>query len=209
MPTTENAVVNYVGECSQSTYLCKLCEGDCDSDADCEGALICAQRGGFEAVDGCGGEGGSRDVYGKDMCVNPPNNDPPQTSDSLIIRESPCTDSSPCPECHGSCDVDSNCETGLECFQRGGVESIPNCVTGGPDDISGINYCYEKPPLGDVTYIPGEISVTSAGLRLSTGLSATIIARSGQSMPGSGIPFHYDPDAAAIFPITEGPNSGG
>jgi len=49
----------------------------------------------------------------------------------------------------------------------------------------------------------------SAGLSLSTGLEARVIAVSGHNMPGSGIPFHYAPDAGAVFPVVEGENSGG
>lgn len=33
------------------------CQGDCDSDADCIGDLVCFQRGGLEAVPGCTGSG--------------------------------------------------------------------------------------------------------------------------------------------------------
>ena len=36
---------------------CRLCEGDCDSDADCGGGLRCFQRDNLEAVPGCMGSG--------------------------------------------------------------------------------------------------------------------------------------------------------
>ena len=36
---------------------CGLCEGDCDSDADCGGGLRCFQRDNLEAVPGCMGSG--------------------------------------------------------------------------------------------------------------------------------------------------------
>ena len=42
-----------------------------DADDDCAGNLICKQRTGFEAVPGCSGEGGSTDLYAKDICVKP------------------------------------------------------------------------------------------------------------------------------------------
>lgn len=142
----------------------------------------------------------------KDICITPST---VTFNDSLTISATGCTVSSPCTKCVGSCFSDSDCESGLVCFQRSGVEPIPNCVTGGVGDISDVNYCYEQPTLGDVTYIPGEISKTSAGLDVSTGLQAKIIARSGRVMPGSGESFHYDPDAGAVFPISEGENSGG
>ena len=37
MPSTETGIVNYVGECGEENYLCKECEGDCDSNKDCKG----------------------------------------------------------------------------------------------------------------------------------------------------------------------------
>ena len=67
-----NGVVNYVGECEGGgDYLCGECQGDCDSDGDCEEGLLCLQRSGFDDVPGCKGEGGSRDMYGKDICYKP------------------------------------------------------------------------------------------------------------------------------------------
>ena len=70
MPTTEVGVINYVGECG-GEYLCGECEGDCDSDDDCEEGLQCFDRSGFEDVPGCSGEGGSLDVRSKDICFKP------------------------------------------------------------------------------------------------------------------------------------------
>ena len=69
-PIDADETVNYVGECSSSgAYLCGECEGDCDGDSDCEGDLVCFQRDGVEAVPGCDGEGGSRDLHAKDICI--------------------------------------------------------------------------------------------------------------------------------------------
>ncbi len=207
MPIALDGVINYVGECGASNgYLCKLCEGDCDSDADCEGDLICDFRDDTESVEGCNGHGGPRDVSAKDICKVPSIG---TFRDSLTINENGCSESSPCAKCTGSCNSDSQCEDGLECFYRSGSEPIPNCVTGGIEDIVDTNYCFERPSLGDVTYIPGDISKSSAGLRVSTGLQAKIIARKNEIMPGSGESFHTYPDAGAVFPIVEGPNSGG
>ena len=43
---------------------CLECEGDCDSDADCVGDLVCFQRTAFEFVRGCGGGGtGGENVF--------------------------------------------------------------------------------------------------------------------------------------------------
>ena len=59
----------------------------------------------------------------------------------------------------------------------------------------------------------GKITVDSLGLRLSTGLSAKILARAGEPMAftsperkstNSLLPFHTNPDAAAVFPLKDG-----
>ena len=60
------------------------------------------------------------------------------------------------------------------------------------------------------TYIPGELSVYENGLLLSTGLTSTIIATSGEKVNLTGNQtlsdeiFHIRPDGAAIFPHTDG-----
>ena len=118
--------VNYVGECSSSTYLCGECEGDCDDDNDCAGDLVCTQRSGSEAVQGCSGEGGSRDLYGKDICVAPEVNE-------VNYVGNPCTDrfgTGQCEICSGDCDNDGDCDGDLRCAQRersDGVENVPGC----------------------------------------------------------------------------------
>jgi len=48
----------------------RLCEGDCDTDSDCKGDLVCFKRSQvlnspFEPVPGCDGAG----VRGKDYCI--------------------------------------------------------------------------------------------------------------------------------------------
>ena len=43
--------------------------------------------------------------------------------------------------CIGECDADSQCATGLKCFQRSNGEKIPGCMgSGGGKDW---DYCYE------------------------------------------------------------------
>lgn len=45
----------------------KLCQGDCDSDFDCQGGLVCFQRNAQQAVPGC--RGGEQDWSLTDYCV--------------------------------------------------------------------------------------------------------------------------------------------
>lgn len=83
MPISNPGNVNYVGECGYESgyaYLCNECEGDCDYDDDCEGALICFFRDEFESVLGCSGEGGPLDVSGKDICYDPLSTSPSSSS---------------------------------------------------------------------------------------------------------------------------------
>ena len=207
-----DGVVNYIGECGDA-YKCNECEGDCDSDSDCAPGLACFMRSGYEAVPGCNGEGGLRDVWDKDICYNP--NPPVEYKDSLKINENGCSSESPCDVCTGPCSTNSDCMSSLTCFNRsGGSGPVAGCVTGGAGDVSGINYCYEEPMNGPVTYIPGDLTVSQNGLMLSTGLTSRIIARTGYKVQfdvggESTAYFHSYPDAAAVFPITSGENAGG
>jgi hypothetical protein len=214
MPTSEPGVINYVGECNSDGYLCGQCEGNCDGDSSCGEGLVCVERQGFEAVRGCSGEGGLRDVYGKDICAEP---EETNFLDSLTYNEDGCNPTSPCSKCEGPCTSNSDCEdSSLTCFARSGSEPVPGCVTGGPGDISDVAYCHEAPTNGNPTYIPGDLTKTELGLGLSTGLTAKLIASSGQSVaytgPGGGSSteiFHEDPDAGAVFSVTSGTNAGG
>lgn len=54
-----------------TAYNLRECEGDCDRDSDCVGALICYQRDySSQIVPGCE-YGGSGDVGHYDYCYNP------------------------------------------------------------------------------------------------------------------------------------------
>lgn len=52
-----------------SAFPLKKCEGDCDSDDDCAGNLVCFQRSGSQSVPGC--SGGSSYKESHDFCVEP------------------------------------------------------------------------------------------------------------------------------------------
>ena len=49
-------------------YPLSLCQGDCDTDDDCQGDLVCFLRDGGDAVPGC--SGGESENAGADVCVN-------------------------------------------------------------------------------------------------------------------------------------------
>jgi hypothetical protein len=55
--------------------------------------------------------------------------------------------------CQGDCDRDSECKSGLKCFQRTGTQAVPGC-TGDKPNYSGFDFCY-KPP----TPTPGTLKI--------------------------------------------------
>eukprot|EP00980_Cylindrotheca_fusiformis_P025226 scaffold13293_cov120-Cylindrotheca_fusiformis.AAC.10 len=105
-----------------------LCQGDCDSDVDCQDGLQCFQRIGGMDVPGC--SGGRRDTSATDYCIEITYMDP-------ALHES---SKKPLGRCAGDCDFNADCEDGLICFQRNGKEEVPGCFGGG-DDGSNNDYC--------------------------------------------------------------------
>ena len=72
-----------------SVFPLPLCGGDCDSDSDCQGNLICFQRRSrFTAVPGC--RGGENDSSQTDYCVSPGGGTQPEpTTLRPALRPSP------------------------------------------------------------------------------------------------------------------------
>lgn len=176
----------------------RLTSGNCFGDFECGKGLKCFPRRGFEAVPGCKGAG----LEGVNYCYEP--NIP-----NALVATSSCTSASPCPICEGTCNVDSDCEGDLTCFLRSGSESVPGCVGGFGGDVAGTNYCHKPPPKGPVTYVPGDLTVSTAGLRLSTGLSARVVATEGQPVKyasggQSSVPYHTNTDGGAVFSKPDG-----
>jgi len=48
---------------------------------------------------------------------------------------------SECRRCQGDCNTDSDCLSGLACFQRSAGEAVPGCNTGGTGDVGHYDYC--------------------------------------------------------------------
>ncbi|KAI2492348.1 Bacterial protein of unknown function (DUF839) [Fragilaria crotonensis] len=190
------------------------CSGDCDLNQDCFGDLTCFQRNGTVAVPGCSGTGTSD----QDYCYKPNG-----TSALAYTGDNGAPARSfPLGNCEGDCDTDADCAAGLRCFQRGGVETVTGCTGEG---VSGKDYCYtasnvptSQPTLfptsqpvtarptvpGGPSYVPGDLTIAKAGLRLSAGLDVRIIATKGlpvQYANGgqSSANFHLNPDAATVF----------
>eukprot|EP00980_Cylindrotheca_fusiformis_P017051 scaffold5231_cov83-Cylindrotheca_fusiformis.AAC.6 len=110
------------------------CEGDCDSNDDCEAGLICFQRDENESVPGC--SGGSSDGSRTDYCIYDEEKDDSNNNNNELKFS---TDF-PLPQCHGDCDSDSDCRDGLRCFQRDEHDPVPGCQ-GGEEDGSRTDYC--------------------------------------------------------------------
>mmetsp|Transcript_25296 Transcript_25296/g.50648 ORF Transcript_25296/g.50648 Transcript_25296/m.50648 type:complete len:889 (+) Transcript_25296:36-2702(+) len=128
-----------------SSFPLGLCEGDCDTDAECGPGLVCEYRDGDEPIPGCIGDA----VPGEDYCrpavvVSPaptPAATPPPTAPPTslqVVFTGIGAPPNPLPECHGDCDDDSQCEGDLVCFQRSGTEAVPNCPG---DATSGVDFC--------------------------------------------------------------------
>ena len=72
-PTTSDIPLQRLGNNGSPAEFFPLgqCQGDCDSDEECAGDLICYKRDGYEEVPGCVGAGSSGQDYFYDM--NPGN----------------------------------------------------------------------------------------------------------------------------------------
>ena len=108
-----------------------VCEGDCDTDANCEAGLVCFQRSASEPVPGCSGDGSAN----WDYCVH-----------SLLVDVGG-NPTQPLGACEGDCDTDAECEGSLTCFQRTGSEPVPGCPGQG---TASWDYCID-PTFGAST----------------------------------------------------------
>ena len=94
-----------------------------------QGSLVCFQRDGDEAIQGCDGLG----TTGIDYCFDAPPNYLSNLANNLGTNQYGL--------CQGDCDADSDCQEDLICEQRNGLTSIPGCIGLG---VSDNDYC--RPP---------------------------------------------------------------
>eukprot|EP00980_Cylindrotheca_fusiformis_P013668 scaffold3515_cov126-Cylindrotheca_fusiformis.AAC.17 len=150
-----------------SNFPLGLCAGDCDRNSDCQSGLICFQRNGNEPVPGC--IGGASDGSRTDYCVLPEGGTPVQAPTPAPVpftttpppppppTQGPTPPPTPAPIqypaiplsystrfplglCQGDCDRNSDCQTGLVCFQRNKNVAVPGCI-GGENDGSRSDFC--------------------------------------------------------------------
>ena len=123
-----------------SAMTCTACQGDCDSDNDCGAGLRCFQRhNASDTVPGCALSGYAES---SDYCF-----DPIQGGTPVVDKgDSGCSSSNVCTACEGDCDDDSDCGSGLKCFQRVATsDAVPGCSAGYVS--SNHDYCYaDNPP---------------------------------------------------------------
>eukprot|EP00581_Thalassiosira_minuscula_P006350 CAMPEP_0183748818 /NCGR_PEP_ID=MMETSP0737-20130205/67967_1 /TAXON_ID=385413 /ORGANISM="Thalassiosira miniscula, Strain CCMP1093" /LENGTH=473 /DNA_ID=CAMNT_0025984557 /DNA_START=468 /DNA_END=1888 /DNA_ORIENTATION=+ len=122
------------------------CQGDCDNDNECEGALVCFTRSVEEgnigaSVPGCSGNGGDASDDDDDFCTARPSS----TYLAYIANGGVNQGAFPLKECEGDCDDDSECEGDLICFIRnqdtpegGGLALVGGCQGLG---VKGKDYC--------------------------------------------------------------------
>eukprot|EP00980_Cylindrotheca_fusiformis_P009773 scaffold2155_cov96-Cylindrotheca_fusiformis.AAC.4 len=123
-PSTQPSIaplfLNFVQENADSDFFFGPCEGDCDTDADCELGLVCFQRdAGVANVPGCVGNANLINNGNEDYCIFP------QTDDRLVIRGDDDDNgvkfgTFPLGLCEGDCD------------------SVPGCIGSGG---RGFDYC--------------------------------------------------------------------
>ena len=136
-----------------------VCQGDCDSDAECQPGLVCMQRHGDEPIPGCTGYAG----FAIDFCVIPSNKiiDPiptPQSKNLVIKGNNGFPNYNfPLKVCEGDCDSNQDCEGGLVCFQRNSFEPVPGCTGNG---VWRLDYCIDLKVANKITIEPTNAPIT-------------------------------------------------
>ena len=63
---------------------------------------------------------------------------------AALVNEGSAGSTSDLGFCHGDCNTNGDCASGLTCFQRGGSDQVPGCAEGGSGDVSGRDYCIDE-----------------------------------------------------------------
>ena len=146
---TMNRIIQFAGNpcrgLSGDRGNCIACTGDCDDDSECLGDLRCAQRNrwdGLEEVPGCSFlSGDPSKTTNYDFCFEP------QSVDAGVanyVGECGADNGYLCGECEGDCDTSDDCEPGLICMSRSGLETVGGCTGGQSTDMYGKDICVRQ-----------------------------------------------------------------
>mmetsp|Transcript_34867 Transcript_34867/g.51838 ORF Transcript_34867/g.51838 Transcript_34867/m.51838 type:complete len:1326 (-) Transcript_34867:90-4067(-) len=213
-PTTYEEFTCPVGGAS-----CAKCKGNCVSDADCQGGLVCYIRAADEPVYGCTDPATA--VSGANYCgeVTPapsqslaPTSTPMPTSlfdrpgipDITLVREEPNC-SPDCEVCTGHCSSDADCLGELQCFtfaDRGNTTGpnapVPGCVSDDWKGSWGVGYCIDY--YNNLTFdpqVPPTYEEATAGTYFDhelTGPDAGDCCRVYAADPGELVPVPFEGD---------------
>jgi hypothetical protein len=109
----------------------EACQGACDYDYNCDWGHLCMHCSNTERVPACNGCG----EVGVSYCYR-------ARSDQLRLHGvgGKPSQSYPLGTCKGNCRSDSDCEEGLVCLVRSGIEEVVGCRGVGE---AGFSYCYD------------------------------------------------------------------
>ncbi|GKY96987.1 hypothetical protein MPSEU_000657600 [Mayamaea pseudoterrestris] len=103
---------------------------------------------------------------------------------ALVVKgnnKSPAS-SFPLGVCQGDCDSDSECATGLKCFQRSGTQAVPGCS--GASKYSGTDFCYDPKSSSS----NGGTSGGTSGGGTSSGNLPQVSTKGNNKNPSSAFP---------------------
>eukprot|EP00492_Amphilonche_elongata_P001588 TRINITY_DN19_c0_g1_i5.p1 TRINITY_DN19_c0_g1~~TRINITY_DN19_c0_g1_i5.p1 ORF type:complete len:931 (+),score=175.89 TRINITY_DN19_c0_g1_i5:289-2793(+) len=129
------------------------------------------------------------------------------------IGNNRCSADSPCEQCQGDCDRDSDCADGLRCFFRdSSAKYVPGCHRGGDADIHTHDFCYR--PDEDCLGVPhGSAEFASDGISCMTNSpslspSSTVPSESPTANP-SKVPTSTLPTKVpSVSPSSDSPSRG-
>jgi hypothetical protein len=87
--------------------------------------------------------------------------------------------------CQGDCDKDSECKSGLKCFQRTKNQAVPGC-TGDKPEWSGFDFCYKPPVPTPVKPVPTPVKPVPTPVKPPTPGTLKLVGNDG----GPGFPLN-------------------
>ena len=119
-------LINYGGNPKPYHYPLGECQGDCDSDTDCDSGTVCWQRGPGDVIPGC--IGGQSEMSQSDYCVR-------------VMPRS----------CNSECIMNTDCLPGFHCTHNHGNDTITG-LSADLDNCTDKNICVRAPPGKLVDY---------------------------------------------------------